>query len=157
MLHSTSSSGIHSATWLLYTNSTCTHYTRLTKLAGIVGLKLYLLDYYLKKSFSPIVAKKNFTITMLTDWPTCRTPKHTSNESPRNTRQTPDGPLTDPWRTPNKLSCDKKKGRIFVCQAFLPKWNLFYSWQLRKRHHIAEHDKQIFCPFYFVRALPTNH
>ena len=47
MLHTTSSSGIHSATWLLYTNSTCTHYTRLTNLAGIVGLKLHLLDYYL--------------------------------------------------------------------------------------------------------------
>ena len=35
----------------IYTNSTCTHYTRLTNLAGIAGLNLHLLDYYFEKVF----------------------------------------------------------------------------------------------------------
>ena len=29
----------------------------------------------------------------------------------------------------------------------------FYSWQLRKRHHFGEYDKQRFGPSYFIRTL----
>ena len=33
---------------------------------------------------------------------------------------------------------------------------IFYSWQLRKRHNFVEHDKHIFGPSYFVRALDAG-
>ena len=39
----------------------------------------------------------------------------------------------------------------------LAKMMSFYSWQLRKRHHFGEHDKQTFGPSYFVTALHIVH
>ena len=73
----------------IYTNSTCTHYTRLTNLAGIVGLKLHLLDYYLKKSLRPIVAQKFYE--SLTDPPVV--PPKVPEINPQRTL---DGLLMDP-------------------------------------------------------------
>jgi hypothetical protein len=34
--------------------------------------------------------------------------------------------------------------------------SFLYSWQLRKIHHFGEHDKQIFGPSCFVRALKSE-